>query len=71
MPLYDPNFDDSHLVTLDPYSLPSWLEYNSCCSNYFLQAFPTDESIMEILSIEELPWKYNHHRLSFLPNLEM
>ena len=25
-----------------------------------------DESIMEVMSLEEMPWKHNHHRYSFL-----
>jgi hypothetical protein len=32
--------------------------------------FPSDESIMEMLSIDDLPWDDNHHRSSFLPPLE-
>ena len=25
---------------------------------------------MEVMSLEELPWKYHYHRSSFLPNLK-
>jgi hypothetical protein len=32
--------------------------------------FSIDESIMEMLSIEEAPWDDNHHHSSFLPSLD-
>jgi hypothetical protein len=38
--------------------------------NYNLQIFPSDESNMEMLSIEEEPWDENNHRSSFLPSLD-
>jgi hypothetical protein len=38
--------------------------------DYISPIFPLDESIMEMLSIEELPRDDNHHRSSFLPHRE-
>ena len=35
--------------------------------DYISYTFPSDESIMEIMSLEEMPWKDHHHRSSFLP----
>ena len=39
-------------------------------SDPFQHAFETDESIREILSLDELPWDDLHHRSSFLPDLD-
>jgi len=33
--------------------------------------FPIDESIMEIMSLEEAPWNDTHHCSSLLPGLEV
>jgi hypothetical protein len=58
------------LLAPDAYSMPSWLDLLSSFVDYVSQIFPSDESIMEILSIDDLPWDDNHHRSSFLPPLE-
>jgi hypothetical protein len=50
--------------------MPSWLNSLSSAFDYISQIFPSDESIMEMLSIDEVPWDDNHHRSSFLPPLE-
>jgi hypothetical protein len=65
-----PSPDDQHLVASNSYSLPSWLNSLSSTFDYILHIFPSDESIMEMLSIEESPWDDNHHRSSFLPSLD-
>jgi hypothetical protein len=65
-----PSPDDQHLLAYNSYSLPSWLDSLSSTFYYILQIFPLDESIMEMLSIEEAPWDDNHHRSSFLPSLD-
>jgi hypothetical protein len=62
--------NNPHLLAPDAYSVPSWLDSLSSSINYISQIFPSDESIMEILSIDDLPWDDNHHRSSFLPPLE-
>jgi hypothetical protein len=65
-----PSLDDQHLLASNTYSLPSWLDSLSSTFDYILWIFPSDESIMEMLSIEEVPWDDNHHRSSFLPSLD-
>jgi hypothetical protein len=65
-----PSPDDQHLLASNSYSLPSWLDSLSSTFDYILWIFPSDESIMEMLSIEEAPWDDNHHRSSFLPSLD-
>jgi hypothetical protein len=50
--------------------MPSWLDSLSSAIDYISQIFPSDESIMEILSIDDVPWDDNHHRSSFLPPME-
>jgi hypothetical protein len=65
-----PSSNTSHSLAPDTYSMPSWLDSLSSVVDYISQIFPSDESIMEMLSIDDLPWDDNHHRSSFLPPLE-
>jgi hypothetical protein len=65
-----PSSDDQHLLAPDTYFMPSWLNSLTSAFDYISQIFPSDESIMEMLSIEDVPWDDNHHRSSFLPPLE-
>jgi hypothetical protein len=65
-----PSLDDQHLLEPNTYSMPSWLNPLSSIFYYISQIFPSGESIMEMLSIDEVPWDDNHHRSSFLPPLE-
>jgi hypothetical protein len=53
--------DDQHLLAPDSYSMPSWLNSFSSSIDYILPIFPSDESIMEMLSIDEIPRDDNHH----------
>ena len=62
-----PSCDESHLVPSD--SLPNWLKSTPSSSDHFLEIFPSDESILEVMCLEEWPWEDLHHRASFLPNL--
>jgi hypothetical protein len=61
-----PSSNTSHSLAPDTYSVPSWLDSLSSAIDYISQIFPSDESIMEMLSIDDLPWDDNHHRSSFL-----
>jgi hypothetical protein len=36
----------------------------------FDDTIPTDESIMDIMSLEDTPWDDGHHHSSFLPKIE-
>jgi hypothetical protein len=65
-----PSLNNSHSLALDAYSVPSWLDSLSSVVDYISQIFPSDESIMEMLIIDDLPWDDNHHRSSFLLPLE-
>ena len=60
--------DDLHLVSLDPYHLPYWLEPSLPVLDYLSETFPSDESIMEIMNIDEPIWEDHHHRSMFLHN---
>ena len=53
--------DDVHLITSDSFSLPSWLGSPLPSFDYLSKTFPSDKSIMEIMSLEDLPWKEHHH----------
>jgi hypothetical protein len=65
-----PSSNTSHSLAPDTYSVPSWLDSLSSVIDYISHIFPSDESIMEMLSIDDLPWDDNHHRSSFLLPLE-
>ena len=52
----------------DPYHLPYYLEPSLPTLDYLSQNFPSDESILEIMSVDEPIWEYHHHKSSFLPN---
>jgi hypothetical protein len=65
-----PSSDDQHLLAPDSYLMPSWLNSLSSVIDYISQIFPSDESIMEMLSIDDVPWDDSHHQSSFLPPLE-
>ena len=62
--------DDVHLVASNPYSLPIFLVSPSPSFDYLSNTFPSDESIIEVMSLEELPCMDHHHRSSFLPDLD-
>jgi hypothetical protein len=62
-----PSSDEQHLLAPDSSSMPSWLSSLSSMIDYISPFFPSDESIMEMLSMDELPRDDNHHRFSFLP----
>jgi hypothetical protein len=64
------SMDDQHLLAPNTYSMPSWLNSLSSSFEYISHIFPSDESIMEMISIEEVPWDDNYHRSSFLSPLE-
>ena len=65
---FDAYIDNQHLVASDPYRLCYWPNYPLPTLDYLLQYFPSDESIMEIMSWDEYPLEDHHHRTSLLPN---
>ena len=50
-----PSLDNPHLLAHDAYLMPSWLDSLSSTIDYISQIFPSDESIMEMLSIDDTP----------------
>ena len=67
----DDHTDDLHLVALDPYHLPYWLEPSLPILDYLSKTFPSDESITEIMNTDEPIWGDHHHRSMFLPNTSL
>jgi hypothetical protein len=65
-----PSSDDQHLLAPNSYSMPSWLNSLTSTFDFNSQIFPSDQSIMEMISIDDIPWDDSHHRPSFLPPLE-
>jgi hypothetical protein len=65
-----PSPENQHILASTAYSFPSWLDSLSSTFDYILQIFPSDESIMEIIIIKEVPWDDNHDHSSFLPSLD-
>jgi hypothetical protein len=65
-----PSSEDQHLLAPDISSMQSQLSSLLSTINYISPNFPSNESIMEMLCIDELPWDDNHHRSSFLPPRE-
>ena len=64
----DDHIDDLHLVLSNPYHLPYWLEPSLPTLDYLSQTFPSDQSIMDIISTDESVWEDHHHWSLFLPN---
>jgi len=55
----------------DPYVLPAWEVESSHSQDYLDDVFPSDEAILEAMSGIEQPWGELHHRLYFLPKLDL
>ena len=66
--LSDDHTNDLHLVASDLYHLPYQLEPSLPILDYLSENFSSNESIMEIMSMNEYIWEDHHHRSSFLPN---
>jgi hypothetical protein len=65
-----PSSDDQHLLAPDNHSIPTQLSSWSSAIDYISPIFLSDESILEMIHIDKLPWDNNHHRSSFLPPRE-
>ena len=50
--LSDDHTNDLHLVALNPYHLPYWLEPSLLVLDYLSKTFPSNESIMEIMNTD-------------------
>ena len=57
----DAYIDDHHLVASDPYHLPYWLDSPLPTLDYLSQNFPSNKSIMEVMSLDESSWEDSHH----------
>jgi len=60
------------LLDEEPYnfSSPYWVTLEHFKDEFLDFIFPSDESIMEVMSLQDQPWEDHHHRSSFLPNKE-
>jgi hypothetical protein len=65
-----PSWDDQHLLAPDSSSMQLWLSSLSSTIDCISPIFPFNESILEMLRIDKLPWDNNHHRSYFLPPRE-
>ena len=63
----DPTINNHLSMASYPYNLPYCIENSTLSLDYLSHTLPIDESIMENMSLEEIPWRYHHHRSSFLP----
>ena len=55
-------------MALDVYSQSPWLG-DADSLDPLREVFPSDEAIVEMMSLEDLPWIDGHHRSSFMPGL--
>ena len=63
--------NDYLLVASDRYHMPYWLENPSPSLDYLSHTLRTNEYIMEVMSLDEMPWEDYHPRSSFLPPCHM
>ena len=54
----------------DAYPSPYWLHEKDRFTDYLSLNLPCDESIMEAMSVNDLPWKDAHRRSSFFPDIQ-
>jgi len=59
-----------HHVALDAYPQPDWLHDADRFTDYLSSNLPSDESIMEAMSVKYLPWQDDLHRSSFFPDIQ-
>ena len=67
----DPTINDHFLVALDHHHMPYWIEHPSPSLDYISHTLPTYDSIMEVMSLDEMPCEDYHHRYSFHPPCHM
>ena len=65
---FDDHTDYLQLVASNPYHLPYRLEPSLPILYYLSKNFPSDESIIEIMNMDEPIWEDHHHRSMFLPH---
>jgi hypothetical protein len=59
-----------HYMEYDQFTSPIWV-INPPSSHDFLDVeFPSDEAILEAMTMDDRPWEDMHHILFFLPKLE-
>jgi hypothetical protein len=63
---------DSHHILLldeklDQFSSLYWVNHTSTSRDFLNIILPSEEAIMEIMTLKDKPWEYSHHRSSFLP----
>lgn len=60
----------SHHVASDAYPSPYWLHEKYRFKDYLSLNLPSDKSVMEAMSVDDLAWKYGHHQSSFFPDIQ-
>ena len=56
-------------MALDVYSQSPWLG-QAHTPDPLKETFPSDEAIIETMSLEDLPWNDGHHLSSFIPSVK-
>ena len=64
----DAYVNDQHLVASYPYHMHYWIDSPLLNLDYLSWYFPSDESIMVIMSLDECLWEDHNHGYSFPPN---
>ena len=67
----NPTINDHFLVASDHYHMPYWLERPSPSLDYLSNTLPTNDYVIEAMSLDEMPWEDYHHRYSFLHPFHM
>ena len=66
---FDPPPENSpSSMALDIYSQSPWLG-DADSHDPLREVFPSDEAIVETMSLEDLSWSDGHHRSSFMPGM--
>jgi hypothetical protein len=60
---YSSNSHSSLLLDeeLDQFFSPCWVNHNSTSHDFLKIIFPSDEDIMEVMTLQDKPWEDSHH----------
>ena len=67
----NPTINDHFLVASNHYHMQYLLEHLSRSLDHLSHTLLIDDSIMEVMSLDERTWEYYHHRSSFLAPCHM
>ena len=64
-------FDSHSILLLDEelyhFSSLYWATHTLMSHDFLNIILPSEEAIMEVMTLKDNPWEYSHHRSSFLP----